>query len=114
MAGSGGLNRPHVSVQWTVRLACRWLADAPLPTEAMTDDFDAFIDDRLQAGSNKLYDESLARMERQLIIRVLRHTLGNRASAAEILGVTRTTLRTKLRVLGITVDSIGEDLPASV
>lgn len=68
--------------------------------------FDEFIDARLADGTELLYDEALARMERKLISRVLQHTSGNQVEAARILGVTRTTLRTKIQRLGIRIDRI--------
>ena len=42
-------------------------------------------------------------MERQLLTLVLRHTGGNQLQAAQILGITRNSLRHKLRALGITI-----------
>jgi nitrogen regulation protein NR(I) len=62
-----------------------------------------FIHERLQTGSSNLYDETLRRMERQLLTRVLAHTNGNQVQAAKILGITRGSLRTKIRDLGITI-----------
>ena len=64
-------------------------------------------------GVEDLYDQALARMETELIARVLRRTGGNQLEAARILGVTRTTLRTKLRQLGIAIDRVvvGGDEP---
>jgi DNA-binding NtrC family response regulator len=41
--------------------------------------------------------------ERQLRTRALRHTGGNQPHAAQILGITRNSLRHKLRALGITI-----------
>jgi len=64
---------------------------------------EAFIDERLAAGSQDLYAESLAFLERQLLARVLRHVHGNQSQAAKILGITRGSLRNKLRLLGITI-----------
>jgi two-component system nitrogen regulation response regulator GlnG len=62
-----------------------------------------FIDERLQAGTESLYEESLRRMERILLTRVLQHTGGNQLQAAKLLGITRGSLRGKLRELGITI-----------
>jgi DNA-binding protein Fis len=44
---------------------------------------------------------SLQEMEKQLIFAVLRHTAGNRTRAAEVLGISREGLRTKLQRLQI-------------
>jgi DNA-binding protein Fis len=44
---------------------------------------------------------SLHEMEKQLIFSVLEHTRGNRTRAAEILGISREGLRTKLQRLQI-------------
>ena len=43
-------------------------------------------------------------MERSLVTRVLRHTGGNQLQAAKILGITRGSLRTKIRTLGISIE----------
>src|SRR5258708_23784128 len=59
------------------------------------------VEERLQTGSDNLYEEMLRRMERILLTRVLQHTGGNQLQAAKILGITRGSLRTKLRDLGI-------------
>jgi DNA-binding NtrC family response regulator len=71
--------------------------DVPFP------DWERFLTDRLQAGSTELYAEALTVMERQLLTLVLRHTGGNQLQAAQILGITRNSLRHKLRALGITI-----------
>ena len=44
---------------------------------------------------------SLAEMEKKLIMAVLRDTTGNRTHAAEILGISREGLRTKMQKLGL-------------
>jgi two-component system nitrogen regulation response regulator GlnG len=67
-------------------------------------DLDAFITGRLEAGSLDLYAEALALLERNLLTRVLRHTRGNQLQAAKVLGITRGSLRTKLRTLGIVIE----------
>jgi two-component system nitrogen regulation response regulator GlnG len=71
--------------------------DMPFP------DWGRFLTDRLHAGSTDLYAEALTAMERQLLTLVLRHTAGNQLQAAQILGITRNSLRHKLRALGITI-----------
>jgi transcriptional regulator with GAF, ATPase, and Fis domain len=48
---------------------------------------------------------SIAEMEKQLILSVLEHTGGNRTRAAEILGISREGLRTKMQRLGISRES---------
>jgi two-component system nitrogen regulation response regulator GlnG len=67
-------------------------------------DWDGFIRQRLEAGAQDLYAESLALLERQLLTRVLQHTGGNQVQAARILGITRGSLRTKIRALKITIE----------
>jgi two-component system, NtrC family, response regulator AtoC len=66
--------------------------------------WDRFIDDRISAGSEDVYAECLNQMERQLITRVLQRTSGNQVQAARILGITRGSLRTKIRALQITIE----------
>jgi two-component system nitrogen regulation response regulator GlnG len=62
-----------------------------------------FIDEQLRLGTENLYEDVLRRMERLLITRVLQQTQGNQLQAAKILGITRGSLRTKIRDLGITI-----------
>jgi two-component system response regulator AtoC len=78
-------------------------ARAATDVSAAVFDWDAFVGDRITAGSETVYAESLVRMEREVLIRVLKHTNGNQLQAARILGITRGSLRTKTRTLGITV-----------
>ena len=44
---------------------------------------------------------SLAEMEKKLIVAVLRYTSGNRTHAAEVLGISREGLRTKMQKLAL-------------
>jgi two-component system, NtrC family, nitrogen regulation response regulator GlnG len=69
-------------------------------------DLSAFIDARLRNPVGPLYDEVMAAVERLLLTRVLRQTHGHQTQASEVLGITRATLRHKLRTLGMTVDKI--------
>jgi two-component system nitrogen regulation response regulator GlnG len=66
--------------------------------------WDHFIEERIAAGSQDLYAEALALMERNLLTNVLRQTAGNQVQAARILGITRGSLRTKIRALGIKIE----------
>jgi two-component system nitrogen regulation response regulator GlnG len=101
----------------TARLPGTAGADADRPIAAPA--WEQFISERLDAGTENLYDEWLALGDRLLLERVLRHTGGNQVHAAKILGITRSTLRTKIRSLGIALDQLAttdddsEQKPAS-
>ncbi len=58
-------------------------------------ELEAFINERLRAGSTALYAEAVAFTERILLTNVLRHTGGNQSQAAKILSITRGTLRAR-------------------
>jgi Fis family transcriptional regulator len=51
-----------------------------------------------------LYQRVMREVEEPLLRVVLRHADGNQTRAAEILGITRATLRRKLRDLGLAAD----------
>jgi two-component system nitrogen regulation response regulator GlnG len=68
-----------------------------------------FIDAQLAAGSEDLYAQALRRLERLLVTKVLQHTAGNQLQAARVLGITRGSLRNKVRDLGITISRTIED-----
>jgi two-component system, NtrC family, nitrogen regulation response regulator GlnG len=74
---------------------------------------EAFIEDRLQANSTALHAEATAFMERILLTKVLRHTEGNQSQAALILDITRGTLRTKIRELGISIQQVVSIAPSN-
>jgi two-component system nitrogen regulation response regulator GlnG len=63
-----------------------------------------FIDEQIAAGAENLHEEAVRRLERLLLTRVLQHTGGNQVQAARMLGITRGSLRTKIRDLGIRID----------
>ncbi|MEX0704180.1 MAG: sigma-54 dependent transcriptional regulator [Planctomycetales bacterium] len=73
---------------------------------SMRDDLLGFVQRRLQAGTENLYAESLELMERCLLSRVLQTTSGNQSHAAKILGITRGSLRNKIRSLGISIEQV--------
>ena len=70
------------------------------------DGWDVFLRERIHDGSRNLYAESIGFVERILIPQVLRQTGGNQARAARILGITRGYLRTKIRELGLVIESV--------
>ena len=75
----------------------------PLAAGHQANPFEAFVDERLQRGTGSLYAETIAFVERILLTRVLRDTAGNQSNAAQILGITRGSLRKKIREHGISI-----------
>lgn len=65
--------------------------------------WESFVTERLLNGSENLHQESMDMIERYLLTRVLNYVEGNQVKASKILGITRTSLRHKLRHLGIQV-----------
>ncbi|MCR9119450.1 MAG: sigma-54 dependent transcriptional regulator [bacterium] len=61
----------------------------------------AFVADKLNSSSESLYADVISNVERQLFRQVLTHTGGNQLRASVILGVSRVTLRSKLKALRI-------------
>ncbi|XZE43682.1 sigma-54-dependent transcriptional regulator [Pirellulaceae bacterium SH467] len=58
---------------------------------------------------SSLYDLCIEKLESTLLPLVLHHTSGNRAAAARILGMTRTSLRKKMLSLGLIADDSMDD-----
>ena len=82
------------------------------PAPAAAFDLTSLIDAALKTGTARLHDEAIAAVERVLFARVLAHTRGNQTQACEILGLSRATLRLKLRSLGLAVDKfVVDDIP---
>ncbi|HEV3341081.1 MAG TPA: sigma-54 dependent transcriptional regulator [Pirellulales bacterium] len=79
-------------------------AGGPRPSDLKQ--LEHFIDESLEVGSVDLYADSLARLEKYLFTRVLNHTGGNQSQAAKMLGITRGSLRNKIRSLKITIDQV--------
>lgn len=74
--------------------------------------WDRYVERRLSESAENLHAEMLDLVERHLLTAVLRHTGGNKLQAARILGLTRSTLRSKMAALGITIDhSVQSDDP---
>jgi DNA-binding NtrC family response regulator len=64
-----------------------------------------FVDECLRKGSEEMYAAGVEMLERYLLTRVLRHAQGNQSQAARMLGITRGSLRNKMRALHIQVGS---------
>ena len=75
------------------------------PANAPPCDLRPFVDECLRSGSEEMYAASVEMMERYLLTRVLRHAQGNQSQAARMLGITRGSLRNKMRALRIQVGS---------
>jgi nitrogen regulation protein NR(I) len=88
-------------------------AAAAVETPAAGDTFDlaALIETLLPKANGRLYEQVIAAVERILFARVLQMTHGHQAQASEILGLNRSTLRHRLRTLGLTVDRVLTETP---
>ena len=78
----------------------------PTEPQRADDGLTKFIEQGLQSGSNALHAETAMYVERILLTRVLRQTGGNQSHAAKILGITRGSLRNKIRLLHISIDPV--------
>ena len=78
---------------------------AKSPEGCIDSELDDFVTSSLAAGTHSLYADAIQLLERHLLQRVLNQTGGNQSQAAETLGITRVTLRNKMRSLGISVAS---------
>jgi two-component system nitrogen regulation response regulator GlnG len=87
------------------------LASAPSSANPPALDLPAVIESMLGDGTARVYDRVLALVERELIVRALRAAQGNQTQASEILGLSRVTLRNKMRERGIVLETVvsGED-----
>jgi two-component system, NtrC family, nitrogen regulation response regulator GlnG len=72
------------------------------PTEVF--DLEAFIESRLKGNGGHVHDLVIAAVERVLFERALLHTEGHQGRASELIGLSRATLRHKMRSLGLSVD----------
>jgi nitrogen regulation protein NR(I) len=81
-------------------------AAAPVgaPPDVRQLEINSFTTSLLHAGEPDIYRRVSAEMDRVLLEAVLRHAKGNQVQASELLGISRTTLRAKLRALGITFE----------
>jgi two-component system nitrogen regulation response regulator GlnG len=64
---------------------------------------EALMEQRLRDGSQDLFEEARRELDRFLLPMVLRSTEGNQLQAARTLGISRRTLRLRLRELGLSI-----------
>ncbi len=79
----------------------------PVPLSApMGWDLNAWVESLLRSGKSNLYARAVEALERALLECVLRHTQGHQTQASDLLGISRNTLRQKIRSLGFTIDRV--------
>jgi DNA-binding protein Fis len=79
-------------------------AGTEAPVQRDLPDLRALTDQLLAAGTQDLYRVLLGTVDRVALAAVLRHVGGNQVRASEVLGISRTTLRGKLRAAGLSAD----------
>jgi DNA-binding NtrC family response regulator len=63
-----------------------------------------FVTRLLQAGQPDIYEKVQSAVDRVVMETVLKYAKGNQVQASELLGISRTTLRGKLRSLGLAIE----------
>jgi two-component system nitrogen regulation response regulator GlnG len=97
---------PVLVPEFLPEAVCQQEAAAHAETEGSPSDIKHFLDMRQRSESSDLYAETLEMFERYLLTRILRESEGNQSKAAERLGITRGSLRHKIRALGISIDQV--------
>jgi two-component system nitrogen regulation response regulator GlnG len=80
---------------------------SPLPAEGS--ELESLVARALRESPGRAYDAAVEEVERLLLSRALEQTGGHQAKASELLGINRTTLRAKLRQLGLSVGRVVTD-----
>jgi len=70
------------------------------------DQFDEFLRERVDCETSNLYAECVEWLEKRLLPAVLKETDGNQTQASEMLGITRGSLRNKLRMWNISLEQV--------
>ncbi len=79
---------------------------------AAPSDLESLVDRCIRSRSRDIYAAAVEMTDRYVVTRVLQHTDGNQSQAARLLGITRGSLRNKIRALRIslgTTISVGDD-----
>ena len=86
--------------------------EQPMPSTPTAESEDEDIGDlvrrHLSGGSPTPYDDVIEEVERKLLTEMLEQCGGNQTEAAKRLGITRTTVRSKVNKLGIGIRRIVE------
>jgi two-component system nitrogen regulation response regulator GlnG len=81
---------------------------APRPPKPESDpklvELTELVSGLLRAGEPDIYDKITAVVDRVVLEAVLRHVKGSQAQASKLLGISRTTVRSKLLDLGLMVE----------
>jgi two-component system, NtrC family, nitrogen regulation response regulator GlnG len=83
-------------------------------TTSPAGDVAELVDSLLRSGAGELHAKAIAAVERILFAKVLEHTRGNQGKACDLLGMNRSTLRHRLRLLGLTIDKIAVDRTSDI
>ncbi|WP_437231124.1 sigma-54-dependent transcriptional regulator [Planctomicrobium sp. SH661] len=79
------------------------VAVSTVPSDGQQPDFVQFLAERLTPDATHLYEEVHRYLDSYFLTKVLEFTGGNQNQAAKVLGISRQTLRMRLRELGISV-----------
>jgi two-component system nitrogen regulation response regulator GlnG len=77
---------------------------SPTQREMEIEDLESFVNSLLQRKETDIYRKVIELVEKTIFRCVLKHTRSHQGQASELLGLNRTTLRYKLRSLGLAVD----------
>jgi nitrogen regulation protein NR(I) len=77
---------------------------APAEPEMRCLDVAALLNRLIDAGEADVYERVIAAVDRVVIEAVMRRARGSQVQASELLGISRTTLRAKLRSLGLAIE----------
>jgi two-component system, NtrC family, nitrogen regulation response regulator GlnG len=80
---------------------------APMASSAgISSSLEPLVARLLKDGIDRIYERALSELDRVLLTRVLEKTEGNVSKAAQILGLSRNTLRSKMRTIGLQFERV--------